>query len=151
LNEWRLEDFGILKTEQTKSHFMKTSNKQSIRFWLFVPILLTALIWSSGCARFARQHPDPLAGWHFCSLNNLDTNKTVSDDYHAYINKLPPKERKDVGSVFYFEDGTGRHAVAIEVSINGIFEGTEWKHVLIYDNENKRIKVIKYVKGYYSL
>jgi hypothetical protein len=130
---------------------MKTSNKQSIRFWLFVPILLTALVWSSGCSMFARQHPDPLSGWHFCSLNNLDTNKAVSDNYHEYINKLPPEERKDVGSVFYFEDGTGRHAVTIEVSINGIFEGTEWRHVLIYDNENKRIKVIKYVKGYYSL
>jgi hypothetical protein len=75
----------------------------------------------------------------------------ISDDYHAYIDKLPPKERKDVGSVFFFEDGTGRHAVAIEVSINGFFEGTEWRHILIYDNESKRIKVIKYVKGYYSL
>ena len=130
---------------------MKTSNRQSIRFWLFVPILLTALVWSSGCSMFAHQHPDPLAGWHFCELNKLDTNKTVSDDYHAYIDKLSLKERKGLLPVFYFEDGTGRHAVAIEIAIDGIWEGTAWRHVLIYDNENKRIKVIKYKKGHYSL
>jgi hypothetical protein len=99
---------------------------------------------------FARQHPDPLAGWHILG-SNLDTNKAVSDDYHAYINKLPPKEREHSYIINYFEDGTGRHAVSIGVSIDGLWQGTEWWHVLIYDKENERIRVIKYKKGHYSL
>jgi hypothetical protein len=128
---------------------MKIPNKQLIRLWLFVPILLTVLVWSSGCAMFARQHPDPLAGWHIFDSRNL--NKAISHDCHDYIDKLSLKERKGLLPVFYFEDGTGRHAVAIEIAIDGIWEGTAWRHVLIYDNENKRIKVIKYKKGHYSL
>jgi hypothetical protein len=128
---------------------MKTSNKQSIRFWLFVPILLTALVWSSGCTLFPHHHPDPLAGWKCMYTGELD--KTISDDYHAYIDKLSPKERNGLRPVFYFEDGNGQFAVAIKIGIDGIFEGTYWRHVLIYDKENKRIKVIKYKDGHYSL
>ncbi len=40
------------------------------------------------------------------------------------------------------EDGTGQHAVSIE-----IFEkhkNASWHYVLIYDKENKRMRVIKY-------
>ena len=44
--------------------------------------------------------------------------------------------------LLYFENGTGEHAVNIQ-----IFEGNKnasWQHVLIYDKDNKRIKTIKY-------
>ena len=78
-------------------------------------------------------------------------DKAIGDDYHAYIDKLSPKERNGLRPTFYFEDGNGQHAVAIEIGIDGIWEGTYWKHVLIYDKENKRIKVIKYKDGHYSL
>jgi hypothetical protein len=130
---------------------MKRSSKYSMYFGLIVPILLTAFVWCIGCAMFERQHPDPLEGWHISDVSNLDTNKEISDDYHAYIDKLSLKERKGLMPALYFEDGTGRHAVAIGIDINGVFEGTEWRHVLIYDGENRRIRVIKYEKGYYSL
>jgi hypothetical protein len=89
-------------------------------------------------------HPDPLAGWRFSSLNNLDSNKAISDDYHAYISELTPKEMKYVGGIFFFEDG-GQHAVRITI----LLKGTEWAHILIYDKENKRIRIIKYVAGHY--
>jgi hypothetical protein len=83
-----------------------------------------------------------LAGFHFSSLNNLHSNKVITDDYQDYIQKLPPTESKFVGPIGFSEDGTGRHAVSVE-----IFEANKnssWQHVLIYDKENKRIKVIKY-------
>ncbi|SRR6266404_5765991 len=115
-------------------------------------ILLAVSLLLSGCtfllhpinSTFA-PHSNPIEGWHFASLDDLDNNKAMSSDYHDYANKLPPNERKHVGSVFFFEDGKGQHAVQIEVSLNG----TSWRHVLIYDKNDKRVKAVKYVSGYY--
>jgi len=90
--------------------------------------------------------PDPLAGFHVSSLGNLDANKTISDDYHDYIQKLSPEDRKYVGPTEFYEDGTGQHAVEIEEALNG----TWWFHVLIYDKSDKRIKTIKYSPGHYA-
>jgi hypothetical protein len=75
----------------------------------------------------------------------LDSNKAISDDYHDYISKLSPEERKYVGPLQFFEDGAGQHAVEIEIALNG----TWWFHVLIYDKNNQRVKVIKYSPGGY--
>jgi hypothetical protein len=119
-----------------------------MRSWLIVP-LLSALIWGAGCSVLKSHHPDPLEGWKVVYTSNPD--KAISDDYHAYIDKLSLKERNGLMPTFYFEDGTGRHAIAIMTGIDGIWEGTYWRHVLIYDNENRRIKVIKYMDGHYSL
>jgi len=73
--------------------------------------------------------------------------KAVVDDYQDYIHKLPPAEARvvDYYSISEYEDSTGQHAVKIETPINGVYR----EHVLIYDRNNKRIKVIKYVSGYY--
>ncbi|WP_237712383.1 hypothetical protein [Pedosphaera parvula] len=100
----------------------------------------------SGCAA-SRPDPNPLQGWNYCfSRNPFRSNKTVLDDYHDYIQKLPPEERKFVGIINFFEDGTGQHAVQIEIPLNG----TWWEHDLIYDKENKRVKVIKHRNGRYQ-
>jgi hypothetical protein len=107
--------------------------------------LLAAFALVAGCAH-TKPTPDPLAGYHWSSLVNLDNNKAISDDYHDYIQKLSSDERKYAGPIFYFEDGTGQHAVLIKIGING----TSWEHVLIYDKDNKRIKTIKYVAGSYA-
>ena len=91
--------------------------------------------------------PDnPLAGFHVSSLGNLDSNKTITDDYKDYIQKLSPKEKQYVGPIFYFENGTGQHAVRIETDIGG---KDCWYHILFYDKDNKRTKVIKYFYGRY--
>ena len=90
--------------------------------------------------------PDPLTGFHVSSLGNLDSNKTITDDYKDYLQKLPPEDRKYIGPMTFFEDGTGQHAVEIEEALNG----TWWYHVLIYDKDNKRIKTIKYSPGKYA-
>ena len=106
-------------------------------------MLATMFLLGFGC-NTSKPTPDPLAGFHFSSLNNLDSNKAISDDYKDYIQKLPPEEKGNaIPIVQYFEDGTGQHAVQITIGL-----GTDWEHVLIYDKDNKRIKTIKYVSGH---
>ena len=106
-------------------------------------MLVTMLLMGFGC-NTSKPTPDPLTGFHFSSLNNLDSNKTITDDYKDYIQKLPPEEKIFATLDYYFEDGTGQHAVLITVGLNG----TNWRHVLIYDKNDKRIKTIKYVSGH---
>ncbi|HSY16786.1 MAG TPA: hypothetical protein VK815_00565 [Candidatus Acidoferrales bacterium] len=104
---------------------------------------LAAFVLVAGCA--SKPTPDPLAGFHVSSLGNLDSNKAITDDYKAYIQKLSPDEQKYAGPIFFYEDGTGQHAVEIKIGLNN----TAWEHVLIYDKGNKRIKTIKYSPGGY--
>jgi hypothetical protein len=109
------------------------------------PILFAALLLFAGCSCSApKPTPDPLTGFHFSSLDNLHSTKAIMDDYQNYIQKLPPNESGPYfGPVFYFEDGTGQHAIRIETNENN----ERWYHVLIYNKENKRIKLIKYCEG----
>jgi hypothetical protein len=108
-------------------------------FGLTFLILFTSLIWTAGCAT-----PDPLEGFH---TNYKVLDQSIVNDYQNYIQKLSPEEKKYLGPypTDYFEDGTGQHAVTIQEGING----TVWRHVLIYDKNNKRIKTIKYASGDY--
>ncbi|HEX3856071.1 MAG TPA: hypothetical protein VHY30_02105 [Verrucomicrobiae bacterium] len=122
---------------------MKIQTKSPIKhfgyFRIILPIFLAVFIGVVGCAT---QEPNPLAGWHFSSLDNLHSNKAIMDDFQDYIQKLPPKERNYVGSVFYFEDGTGQHAIDVEIFVKG--QNASWHYAIIYDKENKRVKAIKY-------
>jgi len=108
--------------------------------------------------------PDPLIGWK--ELGSMGWNglaspgdhlpplsKAITDDYQDFINKLPI--RKDhanhsesywIDEVSVFEDGTGQHAVVIQIPL----DGTWWKHILIYDKNNVRIKTIKFASGHYA-
>jgi hypothetical protein len=106
--------------------------------------LLAVIVPTAGCAGFVH-HSDPLAGWNFYGGDYLD--KTITNDYKDYIKKLPPGESFYVQdyNVHFFEDGTGQHAVRISIPLNG-----SWReHVLIYDKDDTRVKVIKYVSGRY--
>jgi hypothetical protein len=73
------------------------------------------------------------------------TGPIIEKDYSDYIQKLPPDEKNSSQVNGYFNDGAGQHAVQIEVALNG----TWWRHILIYDKDNKRIKAIKYSFGKY--
>jgi len=109
-------------------------------------ILLALFILVAGCAS-SDPTPNPLAGFNFCfSPDPAKLDKAIQADYLDYIQKLPTKERKFAYYASDFEDGTGRHAIAILIELNG----TEWTHVLIYDRDNKRIKVTKYISGHYA-
>jgi len=93
---------------------------------------------------FAR-HSNPIEGWKPASHN---PDPTIDKDYHDYINKQLSREEKNSVSLYspsFFEDGTGKHAIVIEIGLNG----TWWNRVLIYDQHDNRIKVVKYVSGYY--
>ncbi|MBW8864221.1 MAG: hypothetical protein JF609_04715 [Verrucomicrobia bacterium] len=106
--------------------------------------LLAALVLIAGCMKPTQ---DPLSGFHASDLQNLDSNKTITDDYKNYIQKLSPKENQYMGPILYFEDGTRRHAVRIETDIGG---KDCWYHILVYDKDDKRIKAIKYYNGRYQ-
>ena len=108
-------------------------------------VLLTAFVCAVGCAT---RTPDPLAGWKvLMSRDSEKVNQAIKDDCRNYIQKLPPEENKYVrdSNIWFLEDGIGQHAVRITIFLNG----TNWEHVLIYNRDNKRVKVIKYISGYY--
>jgi hypothetical protein len=105
-------------------------------------IFLTALLWTAGCATTS---PDPLAGWQ-ADLDD-QPDQSIVKDYQGYIQELPTEERNlvDSASVWFFKDGTGRHAIKIQIPLNGVW----WDHVLIYDKNDKRRDKFKNVSGRY--
>jgi hypothetical protein len=123
---------------------MKRLTKTSTQhFWLVVPTLLIAFA-LAGCAVFIH-HSDPLAGF---SSDFKILDQVIVNDYQHYIHNLSPLEERNLGPypADFYEDETGQHAVEIKIGING----TVWRHVLIYDKDNKRIKTIKYASGNYG-
>jgi hypothetical protein len=110
------------------------------RFFTF--ILFATFSWVIGCETTTR---DPLAGWKPIYSDQL--NKIVADDYQNYIQKLSSKEKYYIQgyNIHFFENEAGAQAVRISIPLNGVWR----EHVLIYDKDNKRIKVIKYAGGEY--
>ena len=82
--------------------------------------------------------PEALKGWK--ATQDLPAD-TVVTDYNAYIEKLPKAERPGVADVKYYVDDTGRNAVAVLVNVSG----TQWTHLLVYDKQNARVDVKKFV------
>lgn len=122
---------------------MKMPIKESIkRFWLILPITLAALVWTVGCAGFVH-HPDPLVGWKIDF--NQQPSQAIVKDYENYIQELPNKERNVAHINHFYKDGAGQHAITIIIGLNGVW----WRHVLIYDKNDKRIKTVKYSTGGY--
>ena len=120
---------------------MKQIIKYSNCCGLFLALCMMVL---SGCSCTSpKPTPDPLAGFHAASKN---PDQVIVDDYQNYLQSLSPEEKKYAGANGYFEDGTGQHAVRIEVDIEG---KNAWYHILFYDKDSKRTKVIKYFKGRY--
>jgi hypothetical protein len=103
-----------------------------------VCFLLAMFLCGFGCSS-SKPTPDPLAGWK--TDFHEQPSQAIEKDYHDYIQK-----ENLAGAIAHFlEDGTGQHAITLQVGING----TVWQHVLIYDKDNKRIKTIKYASGDY--
>lgn len=125
---------------------MIIQNKDSTKYLLLIlPIFILASILATGCA--TKPKSDPLAGWNLLfssDYKNLD--KAIIEDSQSYIAALPRGESKYICFVSYLEDGKGNHAVKLDIALNG----TDWSHVLFYDKDNKRVRVIKYVCGHYA-
>lgn len=87
-----------------------------------------------------------LIGFHIS--DNVDSYTAIEHDYKDYLQKLPPKRQGAIGAISFYESDTGEHAVTIE-----IYEGDKsasWQHVLIYDRDNKRVKVVRCRYGNYE-
>lgn len=120
---------------------MKSSIKNSTKcFCLILPTVLAILVWTVGCAGLVH-HPDPLVGWQIDF--NEQPNQAVVNDYQNYIKQLPPQERQLATVDEWLKDGTGQHAIKITIGLNH----KNWRHILIYDKNNRRIKTIKYISG----
>jgi hypothetical protein len=141
--------------------YVRPHQTMSAARFMFGVFLASSIFWTgcrSGQVELFLEHPinqtfarhsNPIEGWQEIYIGRPD--KAIEDDYRDYINKLPPKKRESATSIHSFEDGTGQHAVSIRVWLDGMWDGTEWVYVLIYDRNDKRVKVIKYLDGYYSL
>jgi hypothetical protein len=120
-------------------------------------ILFTTLFLTAGCGAWlmksssgtVSQPTDPLAGWtsrgfddYLPSLqrHHYHLDKAITDDYQNFIEK----NKLDLfGAITgFYEDGTGQHAVEFEAFPDK--QNATWHYVIIYDKENKRVKVIKY-------
>jgi hypothetical protein len=108
-------------------------------------VLMFAVSSIVGCGT-PKPPPNPLANWHRADLAILHSNAAITQDYQDYIQNLPPKERGFVGSVEFFTDGTGQHAVEIGVGVDGRW----WRHILIYNHANERTRVMVDKTGWYS-
>jgi hypothetical protein len=124
---------------------MKKMIKYSNRFGFVLALCVMVVSGCSCSAPKATPAPDPLAGFHVGDLRNLNSNKAITDDYKSYIQTLSPEEQQQAGLMFFYEDGTGQHAVEFRIGINH----KVWRHLLIYDKDNKRINTLKYVIGDY--
>jgi hypothetical protein len=125
--------------------FMKILIKKLIRsLWLIFVVLALAVLGASGCAT---SNQNPLEAWKILFAKDYERlDPAIREDYQSYIANLPRGEQNGVGPIAFFEDGTGQHAVKIEIASRG----TDWAHVLFYDKNDKRIKVIKFIAGRYA-
>ncbi len=96
-----------------------------------------------GCAVFA-SHTNPVADW---SVDyGHEPSKAIDNDFQSYLRTLSLDQRKSMGGLQYLTDGNGQHAIKFETGQHG----TSWGHVLIYDREDKRVRVSTFVAGHYA-
>jgi hypothetical protein len=105
---------------------------------------LTAITYLLSSCEFFKNHTNPVAGWQEDFKG--EPSQVVQKDAQDYISKLPGMEKNWVGPQSWLTDGKAQHALVITVAVNG----TDWGHVLIYDKNDRRVKVVKYVMGHYA-
>lgn len=88
-------------------------------------------------------HINPVAGWQ---TESGEPDQAIQKDYQEYLTKPLVDKHGFVSVADWLKDGHGQHAIVIE---EGRYD-TYWHHVLIYDKNDKRIKVITYVGGHYQ-
>src|SRR6266498_30367 len=110
-------------------------------------VWLAAFSLGAGCST-SKPDPNPLEGWQVRRPSStLLSDRMIEDDYDAYIQALPPGEKRyvDGGNIWFLENSTGQTAVQIKIPL----DGTWWIHALVYDKDKKRIKTLKYKAGRY--
>jgi hypothetical protein len=89
---------------------------------------------------------DPLIGWKVDF--NHQPDPMIMKDCQDYVKDLPPKGDKLTALGQFYEDGTGQHALTIEVFEHN--QNASWLYILIYDKDNKRVNAIKYRHNRYQ-
>jgi len=110
---------------------------QQIQFGMIALLLMLAL--GQGCS-FSKPKTDPLAGWHSCEK----VPQTVEADVQHYIDGLSPYQREHIVFTDLYELN-GQYAVRLTLALNG----DDWNHIIIWDKNYKRIKVIKFIANRY--
>jgi hypothetical protein len=101
-------------------------------------ILLAVFVSVVGCTE--KPVSVPLAGWKVDV--HEQPSQAVMKDYQDYIQTLPPNEKNYIGPFSYLEDGTGQHAIDVEIFVKG--EYASWHYAIIYDKHDTRVKVVRY-------
>src|SRR5258706_4272672 len=112
--------------------------------------LITIAFLAAGCGT-PKPAPNHLEGWKGLGtayVIGCPFGQRVMDDYQSYIKSLPPVERSAVHDhdIRFYERRAGERAVEIAIP----FDGTWWKHVLIYDQNNRRVQAVKRLAGHYQ-
>jgi hypothetical protein len=115
-------------------------------------LFLAGAICGSGCSTY-RDVQDPLQGWKRWKgpeLSRLDD--PVRNDIADYIARLSPGWRASLGGndIDFSQDGEGHYAAKFHVEIEHWYQlGAKiQEHILIYDENKKRERVIKYISGW---
>jgi hypothetical protein len=112
-----------------------------------------------------RDQPDLVTGYYPVGPDDLNrspvphqpdrdqkVDKSVIEYCQSYAHSLQAEGYSiDVGSIWFYQNGSGQLAAIIDfLPINNTPPSEQLAHVLIYDKNNKRIRVIKYRTGWYS-
>ncbi len=127
------------------------------------------VVLSVGCDHQTESTVDPINGWKYVDkiefecremdavIAELPAYKAITDDVQRYVNQLPvhkggssdgSDDRREtlwISFITLYEDGTGQHAVKIEIPVDGTYQN----YVIIYDRNNTRIKAMKFASGHY--
>ena len=134
---------------------MKAIIKYSVHYFCFALALFVVLV--SGCrCTPSKPPPDPLSGWTFKPFpgwelppnahNTNSLSKAIIDDYQNFISNNKLMLRGPVTG--FYENKLGQQAAEFEAFIPDDY--VSWHYVLIYNDEQKRIKVIKYGRTKYQ-
>jgi hypothetical protein len=109
--------------------------------WLLAALLTV----TSRCIGYRKPLPASRGWKSLLAHEYLKFDPAITADYKQYISQLPLTERAQVleTSVHFFGNSNGQHAVSFDISHPALFGEVIRTHALIYDKNNKRIKVIK--------
>ena len=113
-----------------------------------IPVILLAILAAcSSCTLFMPNWSpaaDPLKSWSRDEETNPSFDKAVKDDYQSYLKK---SECDPIDGPYFYEDGTGQHAVKVltEAASHDLI-----LYVFIYDKAGQRTRVLKYYNGHTS-
>ena len=139
-------DFTVAVAQLFHVRAYRTMNINRFVFYF----LLTVTVCLTGCftpmdspVEVFYSHTNPVEGWKNLQFaKDPNPSPAIDKDYHDFINK---SVRGFILDTNYLEDGKGQHAITIQAGR----DDTYWTYVLIYDRNDKRIKVKKYISGHY--